>query len=40
MDILKNNLDNNINNHIEIIKQNLLSIKILSKDKQEEKLNL
>jgi len=35
MDILKNNLDNDINYHIAIIKQSLLRIKILSKDKHQ-----
>ena len=35
MDILKNNLDNDINYHIAIIKQSLLRIKILSRDKHQ-----
>jgi hypothetical protein len=35
MDIMKNNLDNDINYHIAIIKQSLLRIKILSKDKHQ-----
>ncbi len=32
---MKNNLDNDINYHIAVIKKSLLRIKILSKDKQE-----
>ena len=35
MDIMKNNLDNDINYHIAVIKQSLLRIKILSKDKHQ-----